>query len=590
MVEMWNIAIQTHADEEAEVCAVPQFKINTEEKWGIGWKYSLKCLNCGYISPVVKLYREITTGKRGRKAAAVNINLQAGLLDMPLGNSRTRLLLADLDITPPAESGMSKLSSYVSSKTTDLNNESMRTKVEEVKNVNRRRGASNPNVINVALDGRYNCLTIGHSKKPGQGASQSIGIAWVLIKFATTDGDSTSATGIEEAMRTLHPMWKVERLADPAHLSASQFRQCFKAYFSDGMFRGKTKVEKTNQKKTLSQDIKSRYSGPKVIQYLAARLCGDYSSIHSCLREINLRDEDFQPHSMLDFGSGLGTSVWASTKLWKRITEFYCVDYSSDMNTVARLLLQDGKEDGYMKVPVVFRNKLPADYKFDLVISTYTLMEIKSEQERAKLIESLWNRTENYLVIVEKGSYSGFALIHETRQHLLKLSKQSKKGHIFSPCPHHEPCPKLKEKNSPCFFEARYTDLDQMEPEGLETEYFSYIIFRVGPKPNTESFPRIVDEPFKMKSCTHCHLCCSNGKLHHAVISSQEHEKDLYRCSRILLWGDMLPVRDKQLSDNNDVISEKDDMLPVRGKQISDNNDVISEKDDMLPEKSNCGQ
>ncbi|ESP05099.1 hypothetical protein LOTGIDRAFT_151896 [Lottia gigantea] len=150
MVEMWNIAIQTHADEEAEVYAVPQFKINTEEKWGIGWKYSLKCLNCGFISPVVKLYKEITTDERDRKAAATNINLQAGLLDMPLGNSRTRLLLADLDIPPPAESGMSKLSSYVNSKTTDLNNESMRTKMEEVKNVNRRRGASNPNVINVA--------------------------------------------------------------------------------------------------------------------------------------------------------------------------------------------------------------------------------------------------------------------------------------------------------------------------------------------------------------------------------------------------------------------------------------------------------
>ncbi|ESO83740.1 hypothetical protein LOTGIDRAFT_168981 [Lottia gigantea] len=348
MVEMWNIAIQTHADEEAEVCAVPQFKINTEEKWGIGWKYSLKCLNCGYISPVVKLYKEITTGKRGRKAAAVNINLQAGLLDMPLGNSMTRLLLADLDIPPPAESGMSKLSSYVSSKTTDLNNESMRTKVEEVKNVNRRKGASNPNVINVALDGRYNCLTIGHSKKPRQGASQSIGIAcetntdrkyiisavlqnklcwtrpWlrntgitvncpghegctanltrhaplseremgriigedlsiqgVLIKFATTDGDSTSATGIEEAMRTLHPMWKVERLADRAHLSASQFRQCFKANFSDGMFRGKTKVEKTNQKKTLSQDIKSRCS--LVIKEIYSTYCGDVDKLKDSL-------------------------------------------------------------------------------------------------------------------------------------------------------------------------------------------------------------------------------------------------------------------------------------------------------------------
>ncbi|ESO88698.1 hypothetical protein LOTGIDRAFT_165486 [Lottia gigantea] len=92
----------------------------------------------------------------------------------------------------------------------------------------------------------------------GRIIGEDLSIQGVLIKFATRDGDSTSATGIEEAMRTLHPMWKIEKLADPAHLSASQFHQCCKANLSHIMFRGKTNVLKTNQKKTLSQDIKSR--------------------------------------------------------------------------------------------------------------------------------------------------------------------------------------------------------------------------------------------------------------------------------------------------------------------------------------------
>ncbi|ESO88697.1 hypothetical protein LOTGIDRAFT_165485 [Lottia gigantea] len=99
----------------------------------------------------------------------------------------------------------------------------------------------------------------------------------VLIKFATTDGESTSATGIEEAMRTLHSMWKIETLADPAHISVSQFRQCCKANLSDRMFRGKTNVLKTNQKKTLGQDIKSSCS--LVIKEMYITYCGDVDKL-----------------------------------------------------------------------------------------------------------------------------------------------------------------------------------------------------------------------------------------------------------------------------------------------------------------------
>ena len=54
----------------------------------------------------------------------------------------------------------------------------------------------------------------------------------MLVKYATTDGDVRSAEGIDHALKVLHPMWKLQRLADPTHLGQSQFRQCNRANFS----------------------------------------------------------------------------------------------------------------------------------------------------------------------------------------------------------------------------------------------------------------------------------------------------------------------------------------------------------------------
>ena len=82
----------------------------------------------------------------------------------------------------------------------------------------------------------------------------------VLIQYATTDGDGTGALGLEEAMRALHPMWKVERLADPTHLGRAQFRKCNSAKFSESMFPGRTRLMRSHAQKIFSQDLKARSS------------------------------------------------------------------------------------------------------------------------------------------------------------------------------------------------------------------------------------------------------------------------------------------------------------------------------------------
>ena len=49
----------------------------------------------------------------------------------------------------------------------------------------------------------------------------------------------------------------------------------------------------------------------------------------------------FDPSTLFDFGSGVGSVTWAAHQVWgDAIKEFHNVDISSEMNTVARLLLQ----------------------------------------------------------------------------------------------------------------------------------------------------------------------------------------------------------------------------------------------------------
>ncbi|ESO94873.1 hypothetical protein LOTGIDRAFT_239481 [Lottia gigantea] len=324
------------------------------------------------------------------------------------------------------------------------------------------------------------------------------------------------------------------------------------------------------------------YTGAKVIQYLGARLTGDYSAIVACLNEIYARDPDFSPINVFDFGSGLGTTVWATSSIFKKakVEDFLCVDHSADMNTVARLLLQDGEEDGIMKLPVHFRTNMPSDKKkkFDLVVCTYTLMELESREEIQKVVESLWNMTENYLVLVEKGGQSGFKLMHEAREHLLKLSKESKEGHIFAPCPHHGACPKLTETNTPCFFEAKYATFENIESKGYEKEWFSYVIFKVGPKTH-RSFPRLVNETLKRNGHTHCYLCCSDAKLRHVIFSASQHGKQLFKCTRSAKWGDMLPARVKVVYDEqNSLIKDNNIKSNVNKQFLHGNIDHIDDE------------
>ena len=80
----------------------------------------------------------------------------------------------------------------------------------------------------------------------------------ILLKYITTDGDAHAAKGFQEAYEVLHPMWKVERQADPTHLGKSQFRKCKAANFSSGVSWNDDKGEQTES----SDSVKPRCESP----------------------------------------------------------------------------------------------------------------------------------------------------------------------------------------------------------------------------------------------------------------------------------------------------------------------------------------
>lgn len=300
-----------------------------------------------------------------------------------------------------------------------------------------------------------------------------------------------------------------------------------------------------------------KYDVMKSLVYLLARSAPEYAVLVQIFGEIANRDPSFVPRGLFDFGSGVGTATWAANVYWKKhIFEYFNVDVSSDMNDLAQILLQGGRGTG---LPIVkgtfYRQFLPAsNAEYDLVVSAYSMLELPSLETRLEAVVNLWNKTQNYLVIVEQGTNAGFKVINEIRDFILQIDNKANVGHVFSPCPHDSVCPRfLANDGTPCNFEARYASL----PIGQKSEYFkelySYVVLKRGTRQDGTQWPRIVRPTLVRSRHTICRLCTASGKLDEAIFTAKKHGKAVYHCARSSKWGDLLPIT---LTENNTENSE----------------------------------
>nr|XP_015833913.1 PREDICTED: methyltransferase-like protein 17, mitochondrial [Tribolium castaneum] len=289
------------------------------------------------------------------------------------------------------------------------------------------------------------------------------------------------------------------------------------------------------------------YTPYEALVYLMSRSAPEFSVLARIFLEIAERDPGFEPRSLFDFGSGVGTVTWAANLYWKKhIFEYFNVDSSRDMNDLAQILLQDGKGTNKMSLRGVFyRQFLPAtNTTYDLVVCAYTLLELPSRQARLDTILNLWNKTQKYLVVVDHGTNAGFQVVNEIRDFIL----HTKVGHVFSPCPHDEVCPRFAQNDgTPCNFETFYFSLPIGAVSLRKSEKYSYVVLKKG-----ERDPSDPQWPLRSKH-TICRMCTKNANLDEVIFTASKHGKNLYYCARAAKWGDLLPVSlEKQAKEEED--------------------------------------
>ncbi|KAM3955539.1 ribosome assembly protein METTL17, mitochondrial [Aphomia sociella] len=290
------------------------------------------------------------------------------------------------------------------------------------------------------------------------------------------------------------------------------------------------------------------YDKATCLQYLMTRAAPEYAILVRVLDEIRKMHPDYKPRSFFDFGSGVGTGTWAMNSYWHGdIFEYFCVDTSQHMHNLARLILCQGKDNVEFPLKGYFQRQfLPAstDLKYSIVLSAFSLFEMPSMQARLETIQKLWNKTDDYLIIVEHGTNAGFRVVNEAREFILNLPEGKNNGYAFSPCPNDNVCPRYLEHQTPCNFIMKYESLPIPSKSEVMADLFSYVILKKGVRPSDDpQWPRVVRAPIVRSGHTICRLCTAQGELKEIIFSKSKYDQTTYRCARSSNWGDLLPVK-----------------------------------------------
>ncbi|XP_030395692.1 methyltransferase-like protein 17, mitochondrial isoform X1 [Gopherus evgoodei] len=407
---------------------------------------------------------------------------------------------------------------------------------------------------------------VPHRRHPGVLHLRSVRLPAELVKAAQLLVEQSTVHGLKDQVVALtNYLWSRKRPLEANELQRrgqqleQQLREKVQPRTADSSSPLTDAEEEKLQRRVLNRLRKTtyhwealRYTDELSLVYMAARLDGGFAAVSRAFHEIQKRVPDFAPRTLLDFGSGTGSVSWAAHGAWgQTLREYLCVDSSSPMLALAERLLQGGSESSQAPLfpGVYFRQFLPVSpkVKFDLVVSAFSLNELPSLAERRETIRTLWRKTDGFLVLVENGTKEGHQMLMEAREIVLgggdKVVHDPREAHIFAPCPHHLPCPRLNpERPLPCNYLQAYQPLPFRWNPVLKEELFSFLILRRGPGASEEPWPRITQAVLSRARHVHCHLCCADGSLQHAVITARRHGRDLYRCARLSHWGDRLPV------------------------------------------------
>ncbi|PIA18546.1 Rsm22-domain-containing protein, partial [Coemansia reversa NRRL 1564] len=322
------------------------------------------------------------------------------------------------------------------------------------------------------------------------------------------------------------------------------------------------------------------YGPGETAAYLAAFALGSYGVLFNVFSELSMRLPGFNPESILDFGSGPATALWAAQEVWfGSVSRYTGIDISEDMITCATHLI-DEMPSSFIPPKTEFLRYLAPEQPnitADLVVSAFSLSELPSDSARKTTIETLWNYTKDTLVLIDRGTPHAAEIISKARDQLLALNSKDignqqtddKEGkiptdrkssviHTVAPFTNDLADPTA---NTPAWmhFSQRsqrpeFTMLTKHSKSNLEDRHYSYVIMRRGPRPEKTSveqlskeaynWSRIMLPPIKRKGHVVLDVCSNDGPIERWTFT-KSYDKQIYRDARKTFWGDLFPHKPK---------------------------------------------
>ncbi|CAH7690592.1 mitochondrial small ribosomal subunit Rsm22-domain-containing protein [Phakopsora pachyrhizi] len=272
------------------------------------------------------------------------------------------------------------------------------------------------------------------------------------------------------------------------------------SYNDDGEDKGK-REKREKDKPIIKPKLNTRYDHLTSISFLAGAMPSIYGSTlrvfletkrrltaEASLSERNIgQDQVWEPKSILDYGSGTGSSAWAALQVWQEsLKEYVGLDRSSSMNWLNELMLSARKpsdnfvintdnnsSQGNLKLDFqrisicppkpqrknhesynLTSDKLASSSKINqdfyeleseqssgipifewrgetdglMAVMSYTLSDLPNHISRKEAVLNLWNSGAQLMVIIDRGTPAGFQIVAEARQQLLMLGRRSIKN------------------------------------------------------------------------------------------------------------------------------------------------------------------
>jgi ribosomal protein RSM22 (predicted rRNA methylase) len=289
-------------------------------------------------------------------------------------------------------------------------------------------------------------------------------------------------------------------------------------------------ISKTYRDGGTSSAIKSETDA---LAYALARMPATYAAVSACLNALLEARPDFAPKTLLDIGAGPGTASWAASEAFPSLASLTLLDSNPSLRALALDLQRASTRlSGLNYDAGEARVALAKADAADLVIASYLIGEL-GEAERKSLMEAMWAKTRDTLLIVEPGTPAGYARILNARTQLIAAG-----AHVLAPCPHDHACP--LQAPDWCHFSQRLArSRAHKQVKGadvpFEDERFAYVVLTRAPV--TERPFRILAQPVVGKAEISAKLCTTDGVTTAKV---PRRDKAAYAAARHWRWGDAM--------------------------------------------------